>query len=136
MLTEICRHIKNFFLQQSYEGEFEIKSGVISPSDFLLPGDCYLIEGSQKNDGVHVNPSARLSDECFEGRITKMNPPTEFLDICKEIERYVSEQKQDSAQYLKESFGGYSYTRFSSKDGTAIPWQSAFRSRLNAWRKM
>lgn len=136
MLTLICSHIKNFFPAETRRGEFVISNGEISPSDMLNDGDCYLISGSYKNDGVHRHPAQKLTDESFNGEITLMSPPREFLDVCDEIKEYCDNKGTKPSPYLSESFGGYSYTKFKDSDGGALPWQKVFKSKLNAWRKI
>lgn len=136
MINTICKHIRNFFEYRTVEGEYTIENGSLSPSDFLSCGDMYLIRGSRKNDGVHTHPAQDLSDETFCGSVSVMAVPKEFLELVEDIEQYCAEEGSDPSPYISESFGGYSYTRLSNEDGQGVPWQRAFRTQLDLWRKI
>lgn len=135
MLTQICRHIRNYFPTESVEGVFRIENGLISPDDILENGCCYLISGSRYNDGVHIHPDIGLKDEEFEGKVTMMAPPADFLELCREIEDWERENQQLSGVFVSESFGGYSYKR-AENGGCPATWRTVFRDRLNDFRKL
>lgn len=133
MITDICRHINNFFPYESHEGEFSVVSGVIA-ADFLESFEYYLIQGSHLNDGVHLNPASDLRDETFTGRILRMKPPLDFLKLVCDIESFEKNQGSSPA-FVSESFGGYSYKR-AEVNGLPATWQSVFKERLNAFRRL
>lgn len=135
MLFEIMKSIKNFFPDTKNQkvGKFTISNNVIKPSVSLLDGQYFLIEGSVLNDGVHLKGDM-LNNETFYGVITPLRVPHEFLMLTQEIEDYVKDNKPNAMQ--SESFGGYSYTRATNKDGQIASWKDAFATRLNAWRKI
>ena len=57
-------------------------------------------------------------DEEFYGVITPLAIPREFLNLVKEIEDYQEKAtKAGSGIYQSESFGGYSYTLATNKNG-------------------
>lgn len=136
MLYEIMRHIRNFFpvADGFHDGTYTISGGVID-LPFAIDGEYVLIEGSLLNDGVYRYPIEGLTDETFEGTITELAPPREFLTLAIEIEDYQREYGKASP-YQSESFGGYSYSKASGANGAGISWQDSFRTRLNAWRKV
>ena len=136
LITQICRHIKNYFEYEFHPGSYTVSDGKISPCDFLIEGDFYRISGSRYNDGVHRHPASDLKDESFDGIVSLMALPDGFLKTVSEIESYCSSDDTSASPYLSESFGGYSYTRLTGSDGVGIPWQRAFKSRLNEWRKI
>ena len=133
MLYTVCKHIKNFFPVERKEGLYSIVGGSIDLP--LLNGQYFLIEGSILNDGVYQYPANNLMDETFKGEIVGMAVPKEFLKLVEEIEKY-EEKASKSEGYISESFGGYSYTKATDARGNAASWQSAFSTRLNAWRKL
>ena len=136
MLYEIMKEIRNFFVAPNgyHDGTFTISEGVID-LPFLVSGEHFLIQGSALNDGVYEYPVTDLRDETFAGEITALHPPEEFLRLAAEIEDY--QAKSGSATpYQSESFGGYSYTKATNKNGDAAGWRDVFRSRLNVWRKI
>lgn len=136
MLYEIMREVRNFFAAPNgyREGTFTISGGAIS-LPFLVSGEYFLVEGSALNDGVHSYPAADLRDETFTGVITELRPPADFLQLVSEIEEYQT-KSGTAAPYQSESFGGYSYTKATNKNGDAAGWRDVFRSRLNVWRKV
>lgn len=135
MLYEILKHIRNFFpsLEHQMEGHFEVKDGAINPFPHILEGQYFLIEGSVLNDGVW-NDVAQLQDEEFDGVITPLKIPRDFLSLVAEIEEYQAKEK--NSPYISESFGGYSYTKATNSKGKPQNWADAFGTRLNAWRKL
>lgn len=136
MLYQVMRHIRNFFPGKTQEGDFKIENQSIDLSAFVLSGQYILIEGSALNDGVYLyDDSMTLLDESFNGRITALNVPKDFLATVKDMEEYVATGK-DNSPYTSESFGGYSYTRATNASGDLATVFDVFRARLNAWRKV
>ena len=64
--------------------------------------------------------------------------PKDFLAIAKEIEDWQTQYaKALTSPYQSESFGGYSYSKASGKNGGgAVTWQDAFASKLNLYRRI
>lgn len=146
MLTEICAEIRNYFTFEGdkHFGDFAIIDGLITPS-FDIPTDYIRIVGSHLNDGVHKLSDADLVDEGdFHGAIWVMSPPKAFLDLAAEIAawqtKYGGIDSQSMSPFNSESFGGYSYSKSAGTGaagvGAANTWQSAFASRLKAYRRI
>ncbi len=133
MIGEICAHIRNYFPGECFDGDFTVKDGCFTDCNFL--SGCYYVEGSRFNDGVHVHPSQRLADEAFSGRIMLMNPPPGFIELVRDIEDWRRENSDGSGQFISERLGDYSYTR-PNRGGVALDWQTVFKSRLDAYRKV
>ncbi len=128
------KSIRNFFpTTKCVDGDFKIVGGAIS-LPFISDGQYFLIENSLLNDGVYRYPVSDLTDEEFNGFITLLNPPKDFLLLAKEIEEYTANNKLSGFQ--SESFGGYSYTKATKSDGSPADWQDVFQERLNVWRKV
>lgn len=134
-LQDILEHIHNWFVVDTIEDEFEVTGGSLSLP--LMDGQYYRVVGSVFNDGLHKHPDYGMRDEVFSGHVMPMAVPTALVDLAEEVQRWRSDNYQAmSSPYQSESFGGYSYTRATSSSGGAYGWQDAFRSRLNAWRKL
>lgn len=135
MLTEICEHLKNWFVVPDgiHKGTYTISNGTIA-LPFLQDGQYFRIIGSVFNDGVHQYPSATMSDEVFNGAVWALAIPGNVIAIAEEISSYAANNA--AAAYVSESFGGYSYQKATDESGAAISWQGAYRSRLNKWRKI
>lgn len=139
MIETICAEIRNYFLthreQDIHTGTYEITGGELT-LDFLLPGQYFRIVGSALNDGVYQYPAV-LQDETFSGSIWAMSVPKGFVELCDEIESWVSNNAQSlNSPYTSESFGGYSYSKATGSNGRALTWQDQFATRLNAYRRV
>jgi len=139
MLNELLNHLKNWFVLSDgiRTGRYHVESGGIE-LPFLLENQYFRICGSVFNDGVYQYPATGLTDEVFDGTVWALAIPKEILTLAEEIEVWQSKNSETSSSpYQSESFGGYSYTRASDPvTGGAVSWQTAFRSRLNKWRKI
>ena len=144
MLTELCQELRNWFDVAHYSGSFTIEDGNIS-ADFLQEGQYFRIMGSIFNDGVHQYPATDLTDEIFTGSVWALAIPKPVVDLDTEItawrDKYEATDSAALSPFQSESFGGYSYSKSSgyssNGDGASgVSWQSAYRSRLNMWRKL
>ena len=136
MLEQVLRYLRNWFVVSVHSGSFVVENGSID-LPFLKDGQYFKIEGSVFNDGVYQYP-AELRDETFTGSVWALAIPKAVLDIASDIEEWNTKNAERvNSPYQSESFGGYSYT-LKSGDGSGggATWQSAFASRLNAWRKI
>lgn len=139
MLEQVLRHLHNWFVVPGgiHEGTFEIKDGSIS-LPFLSSGQFFRICGSVFNDGLYQHPDASFRDEVFTGEVWVLAIPTSVMFLVNEIEEWQEKNGDIAASpYTSESFGGYSYSKGKdTQTGEPVTWQSVFRSRLNAWRKL
>lgn len=141
MLTELCRECRNWFTTDSdkHRGDFTISNGGITPFDFVLSGQYFRIMGSHFNDGVYKNVPeevAKLAAETFTGQIWAMRIPPAFIDLSGKIEEYIAKNEKEISPYTSESFGGYSYTKATSSNGSPLTWKEVFNSQLKVWRKI
>ena len=139
MLTEICAELRNYFEVPNgrHFGKFTISGGSIAPLDFLQEGQYFRIIGSVFNDGVYQYPATSLTDEVFEGAVWAMALPPSIIALAAEIEVYNDSDAGKPSPYASESFGGYSYSKFTDGNGgDGSIWQKVFASRLNRWRKL
>ena len=151
MLQQVCDFVHNYFVLETYVGEFTIAGGTISlPS--VLDGQRFRVIGSALNDGIYTYSEGgvikdddgleevQLAAETFKGTVQLMGVPVAFDKIVNEISDWTSKnQAVMDGPYQSESFGGYSYTKATGgKTGGSgtFTWQDAFRSRLNAYRKI
>ena len=139
MLEQVLMHLKNWFLVPGgiHEGTYTIEDGGIT-LPFLENGQYFRICGSVFNDGLHQYPASDLKEETFDGAVWALAVPQAVIDLSTEIESWQTKNGDASVSpYQSESFGGYQYSKATdSASGGAVTWQSAFRSRMNAWRKL
>lgn len=146
MLSEICRYLNNWFVDDGtkYYGPFEIVDGKITAfndGEILQNGQYFRIIGSVFNDGVYKYPDDVLKDETFEGSVWLMRVPPEVLKISDEIDAWEAQYSQPDSPalspYTSESFGGYSYSKGATENGIGSAWQgvNGFAARLAGWRR-
>ena len=138
MLEAILRHLRNWFIVSAHPGHYTVTDGRIE-LPFLASGQYYRIVGSVFNDGLHCHDAGEhLKEETFYGTVFTLAIPEAVQELAREIEEWQAKHGATAeGPFQSESFGGYSYTRATdSQTGGAVTWQSAFRSRLNAWRKI
>lgn len=138
-LFELLMHLRNFFpgLKWRFDGEEITEKRLSLPG--LENGDFYLIEGSRRNNGIHVYGNQDLRNECFTGVVTEICVPKELLNLLDEINQWQEKNGEAVASpYQSESFGGYSYTKANTTSGSgeSMSWKTAFGPRLRAWRKL
>lgn len=139
MLEELCAEVKNYFLANRendiHDGEYTISNGSID-FPFLKNGQYFRIVGSVLNDGVYQYPTYNLNDETFSGAVWAMSVPRAFVELAAEIEDWAETHATAlSSPYTSESFGGYSYSKSTGKNG-GYTWQDQFATRLNAYRRI
>ena len=139
MLEQVLMNIRRWFPVDGgiHSGTFTIKDGGIT-LPFLADGQYFRICGSVFNDGLHQYPASDLKAETFEGTVWALAVPQAVIELAAEIEAWQKKNGDASVSpYQSESFGGYQYSKATdSASGGAVTWQTAFRSRLNAWRKL
>ena len=139
MLTELLAEIRNYFEVPNgrHFGKFTISGGSIAPLDFLQEGQYFRIVGSVFNDGVYQYPATSLTDEVFEGAVWAMAVHPAIIALAAEIEEYNKSDAGKPSPYVSESFGGYSYQKFTDGNGgDGSRWQNVFKDRLRKWRKL
>ena len=139
MLEQVLTHLNNWFLVPGgiHEGIYTIEDGGIA-LPFLANGQYFRICGSVFNDGLRQYPASDLKAETFYGTVWALAVPKAVIELAAEIEAWQKKNGEASVSpYQSESFGGYSYSKATdSASGGSVTWQSAFRIRLNAWRKL
>ena len=142
ILTEICEYLNNYFWEKKISGNFTISNGAIDAIG-LKNGQYFRIIGSTFNDGVHIYPATKLTDEEFEGSIWAMAVPQTVIAIASDIKDwqtlYGDVSSEAMSPFTSESFAGYSYSKSGSgnaNSGSNITWQDVFGGRLNKYRKL
>lgn len=139
---QVMRNINNYFESGYRATSYTIAGGSLSPGDLLAPGMWIAITGSVFHDGAwRMDERLGLKDmpnstpdETFYGRVWFLHPPAEFLETCKKIAEFA--KKTPAGGLQSESFGEYSMTRASGKNGGVLTWQEAFADDLRPYRKM
>ena len=136
---EVLKYLRNFFPGERWMLQDEgITEGEISLPG-LQKGDMFLIEGSRRNDGVHVYGNAGLYGEAISGVATEICAPDDLICTIKEINEWQNKYAEALASpYTSESFGGYSYSKSSgnTQNGGFVSWKTQFKDRLSVWRKV
>lgn len=139
MLEQVLHHLHNWFLVPGgvYSGTMTIEARSIT-LPFLKSGQYFRIIGSVLNDGLYQYPTADLIDETFDGTVWALAVPRAVQDLAAEIDAWNRKYGETAmGPYQSESFSDYTYTKAAdSQSGGGVTWESAFRSRLNQWRKI
>lgn len=138
-LTELCKELKNWFEKDKIFDRFTIEGGTLNLPKAQV-GQYFRIIDSVFNDGVYQYPAENLTDETFDGAVWLMAVPKEVLDKVEEMTKWETDNAQAiNSPYTSESFGGYSYSKSASGDGSgasSASWQGHYRSWLNKYRKI
>lgn len=136
MLENVLTHIKNWFAVEIYGRTYTIKDSTME-LPFLQNGQYYRICGSVFNDGLHKYGEDNLQNETFTGTVWALAIPEAVVELAAEIEAWQTKNGEAAqSPFSSESFGGYSYSKATdSSTGRSVTWETAFRSRLNPWRK-
>ena len=136
-VSDVMRHVRNHFIHDALEGSWQLKDGVLTPSDSLKPGmwiaipqpdtgDCPLPGGVYQLDEKGGIPL--LGDMAWHGVIYRLSPPEDFLRLCGDISCWAAANPDPAV--TQESLGAYDVSR------RAVTWEEAFAPALAVWRRM
>lgn len=149
MLQQICENLCNYFIQNRYEGRFEIADGTISLP--LLDGQRFLIQGTALNDGMYTyhdtfigndddTDAVGLQDESWAGSICALAVPPAVIALSADINAWVEANGESlNSPYTSESvLGVYSYSKATGGHGAGgtVGWMDVFADKLKRWRKV
>jgi hypothetical protein len=133
MLEEILMYLNNWFLVSVNEGTYIIEDGSIT-LPFLVPGQYFRILGSVFNDGLHQYPADDLTDETFDGTVWALSVPKRIITLADEMAEWAAKNGV-AGIYQSESFGGYSRTLATGKNGGALTVWDVYAEKLAKDRK-
>ena len=148
MLQQMMEYVHNMFIKSPNPGSYTIENGSLSPLPSLKDGQRFFICGSDLNDGVYTyhetgikndddTAVVGLRDETFAGSVCALAVPPTLIALAGEINAWVDSNKEAlESPYQSESWGGYSYTKATGKNGNTVSWQDVFGSQLNRWRRL
>jgi len=142
MIEEIMNECNNYFAIKRGAGTFKIEDNKLYVNSKCVKEQYVLIQGSVMNDGVYkvLNVGEdyislnELTNEEFNGYIFLLAVPKQFKKLVMEIEEFKSKNK--STVVVSESFGNYSKSVATDKDGNVQSWQGVFKKQLNKYRKI
>ncbi len=135
MLEQVLTYLNNWFLTDIYEGTYTVQGGRIT-LPFLQNGQYFRIVGSMFNDGLHQYPAEELTDEEFSGVVWALAVPKAIINTAAEMAEWEAKNSAAvSSPYQSESFGGYSYSKSTGKNGAAFTVFDVFANRLNTYKK-
>lgn len=136
MLEKILSYLNNYFEvsdEPPKPEKYTISNGTLL-LDGVSDGQYVRIFGSVFNDGVYQYPLSGLTDEVFTGYVIPLAVPREVVSLADDISEW-TKSNQPTA-FTSESFGGYSYSKATGANGTAVTWREVFASDLAPYRKM
>lgn len=130
---QIMQTIRRYFeAGPPVEGDFTLAGGHLAgPSGLALcPGDWIAVCGAGAASGVYcADDSGCLPgapDAVFSGRVWRLDPPGDFLRLCREIAAWCEAHPRTSLK--AERFGEYSHAPAVNAAGTPLGWQQIFAS--------
>ena len=147
-IGDLMRECRNYFERGGMDGTFTITtSGRITGAEALgaVNGQYVAIRGSAMNDGVYqIDKTGKLSQgedieldfapETFSGRIWLLFPPRAFVALVQSANEI--EAMNPKGGMIHESFGEYSYTKATGKDGAPMTWQQALHASLAPYKRI
>lgn len=138
-VAAVMRQCRNYFETGYIDGTFRITGNALSGAEgahwVYISGSAFHSGVWEVCDGYLTGRSVEgLHDEEFEGRVWFLDPPEEFLELCKTIKTY--EEKNPVGAFVQERFGEYSYMRGQMGKAADMGWQSAFAPALTEYRRM
>lgn len=142
MLQQIMSECNNYFAIKREARTFKIEDNKLYLDSKCVKGQYVLIQGSVMNDGVYKVLEVGenyivlngLTDEAFNGYLYLLAIPRSFQQLAIEIEEFSLKNK--STVIVSESFGNYSKSVATDKDGNVQSWQGVFKKQLNKYKKI
>ena len=136
-IAAVMRHCRNYFETGYMDGTFRITGNLLPEAKgarFVCISGSLMHNGVWEScDGFLTGRSVDgLADEEFTGRVWHLDPPDDFLDLCKTIREY--EEKNPVSALASETFGNYARTWNAEQIGKS--WNVAFNASLVPYRKM
>lgn len=131
-IPDVMRHVRNHFVTDILTGSWTLISGHIAPaSPSLTPGAWIAIPDGPLRGVYQLNEYGALSDApdaAWTGRILLLEPPQDFLRLCREIAQWAREHADPTL--TSERFGEY------SRQTTASDWTQVFAAALAPYTRM
>lgn len=139
-VSDVMRHVRNHFIQDSIQGEFTHEGGILTPAEHFAPGMWIAVTGhipgcmgpSTAPRGVYQLDEnggiPDLADTSWTGTVYRLNPPADFLRLCGDIGCWAAANPDPAVS--SEKLGEYSASR------RAVTWEEAFAPALAPYRRM
>lgn len=142
MLDKILKYLNNSFYKTCEGDTFTIMDNKIIVNGKYIVGQYIKIQGSLLNDGIYkvVNVADNeitiegANTEEFVGVIYGLAIPKDIINLETKIKEYMATNKNNSI--VSESFGNYSYTKGTNKNGNVATWKDVFAEDLKPYRKI
>lgn len=143
MLMDVLIHIKHFYPVEMIEGEFLLENGtIILPTDIEIDQYILIIEPRSKStlflvsarsgQSYNVIPEIEVTDGIVK-KVAVLDIPITLVNLSKEIEDW--QKKNGSKSYVSESFGGWSGSVATGRNGVQT-WQEHFADRLMPFMRL
>lgn len=129
-VSDVMRRVRNHFALSYRDDAWTLENGVLAP-DAFAPGDWIAIVGAGSITGVYQldeHGALPLPDQRWTGRIWLLEPPADFLRLCREIGEWTESHPDPTT--LSEHFGQY------SRSQTTAAWERVFAAALHPYTRM
>ena len=133
-VSDVMRHVRNHFIVDAIQGDWQEAQGRLTPADQLSPGMWIAVTGADSGapSGVYQLDEnggiPGLDDMSWRGTVYRLNPPADFLRLCGDIACWAAANPDPAVS--GEKLGAYSLSR------KAITWEAAFTSALTPYKQM
>lgn len=133
-LEEMMWDHRNFFPGEHWScTKHPIQSGSIQLPG-LEVGDYYMIEGSKRNNGLHIHGESDLVGETLTGCVTECRIPKDFIKWNEQVNVWFKEEyPKIYSVFESESYGGYAY-KLKAEDKRV--YMQVFADQSRRWRKI
>ena len=133
-VSDVMRHVRNHFILDARTGDWSHTGGALTPSDSFSPGMWIAVTGVENGAPCGVYQLDEnggipdLGDMQWTGAIYRLNPPADFIRLCRDIACWAAAHPDPGV--TAEKLGEYSVSR------QGIGWAAAFAPALAPYRRM
>lgn len=141
-MDKILAYLNNYFYRFGEKGTYNISENKVQVKGKYIAGQYIRITGSYLNDTIakvisvegDIITLEKANNEEFEGVIFSLAIPPTLVDLFAKIEEF--ESKSTPSNLSSESFGNYSYSVATNKNGENMTWKDVFKNDLRPYRKI
>lgn len=133
-VSDVMRHIRNHFIADALQGDWQHVQGSLMPANQLAPGMWIAVTDAESGAPAGVYQLDEkggipgLDDMSWRGTVYRLNPPADFIRLCGDISCWAAANPDPAV--TSEKLGAYSVSR------GAVTWQSAFAPALAPYKRM
>jgi len=134
VLLKLMKECNRFYIYTKESNDFTIMENEINVTNKYLINQYIILQGSILNNGIYkiiasennkITVTPTMQNEHFSGELYGLNIAPSFLELSNKIDEYQTKNKQTNLR--SESFGGYSVSWATGKNGAVAGWKDVFK---------